>query len=224
MEIYEFFSSSFMIDIDEEEEEKLYFCNNVNKVKNKKRCIFFGKREYFFLFDFSDVQNEGSFGFKKKKIRKKIRDIELLIVGSSIKSRFDKIKLVFFLKLSYDIGVFGFESEVIFLQVLKCENESVFLGEDFDQIVKLLCDDVDKKVYEEKVSVRVLFFNFIISDEEMEIDDGLLKFVRKYKKYDKFNVLVVKDIVKFESGYSMFNGKGRKFCKYDIEDIEFWLD
>lgn len=60
-----------MIDIDEEEEEKSYSCNNVNKVKNKKRCTSSGKREYFSSSDSSDAQNEGSFGSKKKKIRKK---------------------------------------------------------------------------------------------------------------------------------------------------------
>lgn len=225
MEIYEFSSSSSVIDIDEEEEEKSYSCNNVNKVKNKKRCTSSGKREYFSSSDSSDAQNEGSFGSKKKKIRKKIRDvIEPSTVGSSIKSRSDKTKPAPSLKPSHDTGAFGFESEAIFSQVLKCENESVFSGEDSDQTVKSSCDDVDKKAHEEKVSARVPFFNLTISDEEMETDDGLPKLVRKHKKHDKSNASVVKDTAKSESGYSMFNGKGRKLCKHDIEDKEFWSD
>lgn len=224
MEIYEFSSSSSMIDIDEEEEEKSYSCNNVNKVKNKKRCTSSGKREYFSSSDSSDAQNEGSFGSKKKKIRKKIRDIEPSTVGSSIKSRSDKTKPAPSLKPSHDTGAFGFESEAIFSQVLKCENESVFSGEDSDQTVKSSCDDVDKKAHEEKVSARVPFFNLTISDEEMETDDGLPKLVRKHKKHDKSNASVVKDTAKSESGYIMFNGKGRKLCKHDIEDKEFWSD
>lgn len=227
MEIYEFSSSSSEIDIDEEE-EKSNSCNNVNKVKNKKRYNSSGKKEYFSSSDSSDAQNEGN-GSKKKKIRKKIkRDIESSTVESSIprrasKGRSDVTKPGPSLKPSHDTGAFGFESEAIFSQVLKCENESVFSGEDSDQTVKSSCDNDDKEA-KEKVSARVPSFNLTFSDEEMETDDGLPKLVSKHKKHDKSNTAVVKDTAKSESGNSMFSGKGGKLCKHDIEDKEFWSD
>lgn len=222
MEIYELSSSSSVIDIDEEE-EKSNSCNNVNKVKNKKRHTFSGKREYFSSSDSSDAQNEGN-GSKKKKIRKKIRrDIESSTVESSINGRSDTTKPGPSLKPSHDTGAFGFESEAIFSQVLKCENERVFSGEDSDQTVKSSCDNDDKEA-EEKVSARVPSFDLTISDEEMETDDDLPRLVSKHKKHDKSNTSVVKDTSKSDSGHSVFNGKGRKFCKHDIEDKEFWSD